>query len=166
MITWSQQFYTISKIFHSFAGGKKVDSVRMDNRELERSQYILNPSKYEGYTKGNFIIVVLHTMLYNKLPSKIELLKSLNRLKKADVNKAMTLKSDILSYQYLINQDNDIIENLDVSPYEAYKNKKISIFGVAEYYKEYPNKIRGRIMKKDILDAQILMQHFNIKDRI
>lgn len=165
MLTWTQQFNTITKIFHSFSSGKKIVNIRISDQELERSQYILRPSKYESFTKGNFIIVVLHTMFYNKLPSKIELLKLLNELNKDDVNKTFHLKSDIQSYWYLMNQDAGVMKELSISPYEAYKLKKISAFSVAEYYSNNPDKIRGRIMKKEVTDTQVLVQHFNIKEQ-
>lgn len=165
MITWTQQFNSITKIFLSFRNGKKISNVRINDLELERSQYILRPSKYESFTKGNFIILILYTMFHKKLSSKIELMKVLNELKKEDITKALKLKTDILSYHYLIDQDNIILGNTNFNnPYDSYKKKEISLFSVAEYYNKYPDKVKGRIMKKDVLDAQVLVQHFNIKD--
>jgi len=160
MILWSQQYNIVSKVFHSFHNGKKVTAVKLSDKDIERARLFLNPSKFETQTLSNFTIIVLYCMFYEKPASKIEMLKLLNSYNKEKISKAMKLKSDVLSYKYLVEQDERKINSLNISPYEAYKMNQISVFGVAKYYTEHPEEVTGRIMKKDITDSTVLVDHF------
>ncbi len=163
MLTFSQQYDVVSKVFHSFANGKKMSAIRLSDKELERGKLFLTPGKYESFTKGNFIVLVLYTMFYRKPSSKIELLKTLNSFSKEEYTESLKIRDDALSFNYVLKRDRHTLDSLTVTPYEAYKLKKINAFSVADYYNQHPTEIKGRIMKKEIADTQVLLSHFNVQ---
>jgi len=160
MIGWSTQNKIIGDIFYSFQNGKKT---HLKTSNLEREKMFLRPSKLESQTLNNFKIILLYVM-YNDMPSsKIEFMKRLNSLDKKDIVNTGRLRSDLLSFKFIIDKDVKTMETLTITPYRAYKSNLIHYFSIARYYDKNPTEINGRIMKKDIENAQVLVSFFNIK---
>jgi len=162
MITFSQQYNIITKVFTSFRQGKKVSAVKHSEKEIERAKLFLKPSKFESQTIGNFSIVVLYSMFNKRPTSNIEFMKILNKYNKADILEALSLKTDLKSYRYLREKDKNYMAQYNESPYNLFKENKISLFSVNDYYNNNPGKIQGRIMSKDIKDINVLVEHFNL----
>jgi len=160
MINWSTQNKLITDTFHSFQKGKKIHLPLSNN--LEREKMFLRPEKFETMTLSNFKILLYYILYNEQLSSKIEFLKRLNSLTKEDIQKSGKLRSDILSYSFIIDKDFKILETLDISAYEAFKRSLIHPFSLAKYY-ENDNNIIGRIMNKDINSAKVLISYFNFK---
>jgi hypothetical protein len=164
MIQWSQQLKNITDIFFSFQNGKKTH-LPLTQSNLEKDKMFLSPSKFETFTLSNFKILLYYIMYNEKPSSKIDFLKRLNSLDKQDIKNSGKLRSDVLSYAFIINKDSRTLETLDITPYEAFKKSLIHPFSLANYYeKNTISTITGRIMEKDIKSAKVLKSYFKFPE--
>jgi Mg2+/Co2+ transporter CorC len=170
MILFSEQYNLISKIWQSFKNNKKSDKVRISKEDLDYAKIHYNPSKFENYTKENFISVLLY-IIYEKDPvSKTDFLKYINESNKKDLLNSLKFKNTIINYSQTFENDFKFIRIVNLNEYknihEMYKEGKISLLSFYSYYKEYPNELKGRIAKKDFKKISLLLEFFNIKEEI
>jgi len=162
MIAFSQQYKIIRKVFTSFQSGQKVNNVKYTETDYNRGKLFLKPSKYENSTLSNFSIIVLNSMLREKPTSIIDFMKRLNLYNKKQRTELLQLKTELQSYRFLLEKDSSYLNQYSEPPYKLFKEKKISIFGVNDYYVNHPEEVTGRIMTKDIKDIEVLISHFNL----
>jgi len=160
MIHWTTQNKLITDIFYSFQQGVKTHLPLSTN--LEREKMFLRPEKLETQTLSNFKIILLDIMFNNNFSSKIKFMEKLNSLSKQDIKDSGQLRSDLLSFTFILNKDENTMKTLNISPYEAYQKKMIHKFYLANYYNN-SNEIKGRVMTKEINNAKVLISFFNIK---
>jgi len=162
MIAWSKQLKDITDIFFSFQKGEIVH-IPLTEKNLEKDKMFLSPSKFESFTLNNFKILLYHIMYNEKPSSKIDFLKRLNSVNKEDVKASGKLRSDVLSYNFIINKDKKVMETLTITHYEAFKQSLIHPFTLAKFYENCKD-VRGRIMKKDINNALVLKSYFKFTE--
>ena len=161
MLSFSEQFNIVQKVVLSFKSGKKVEHIKKNSKEYNRAKLFLNPEKYKHFTKQNFAYIVIHTAFKRNITSPLEMFKILNELKKLDISKALILKSESKSYDFIIDKDSNTIKTRNIDVYKAYKKNIISPFYLAEFYEQNKDKIKGRIMEKEIKNAKVLTSFFN-----
>jgi len=106
-------------------------------------------SKYENNTLNNFKVTILWTILNRKPRSRTDLLQTLNNLDNDDIKSTLKLKSDISAKDWIVNKELGLTESFS-NPFYAYKQQKISLFSINDYYNRNADKVKGRIMRKEI----------------
>lgn len=160
MILWSQQYRIITNVFNSFhSNEKKNDENPFSHKDLERGKLFLRPEKFQDYILANFKILVIYNMFKRMPSSKINFLKDLNSLKKEDIIEFRKFKSDVLSFNYIIDKDIKTLETLELSPYNAYKEGYINVLTLGYL----GDNTKGIIAKKEIEKARMLVKFFNLR---
>ena len=165
MITFRQQYELISKVWQGFKNGKLSEKVRIKKEDLDYAKIHYRVSKYENYTKENFISLLLYIMFTKHPKSKTDFLRILNETDKNTLIQSLKFKSAIINYNNSIQKDLKIIKRtnlnlLDVK--DLYMNGDISVISFYVYYNTFPDKLKGRIAKKEFKNADILLQFFNL----
>ena len=134
---------------------KFQETTYFPHTDPKRAQIFLSSSKYEGLTLSNFQLTVIYTTWKSNPKSITDLLTTLNDKDiKQEIRK---FKSDLLSKDYLIKEDSLLnFQNF----YFAYKQDRVTVFGINDYYNRHPEEIKGRIMTRDLKRVRILLDFF------
>jgi hypothetical protein len=162
MIQFSTQYEVITKIWQSFQNGKKSERVRISKEDLDYAKIHFNSKKFENYTIENFISVLLYVIFNNNPVSKTDFLNMIKNLDKNVILKSLNFKSKIINSQNTLENDFKIINKYNLEPSELYFNNRISLLGYYVYYKNNPNKLKGRIAKKEFKKINILLSFFDL----
>jgi len=151
MITWQQQLKIITSVFDTFnsKSEKPLDSILLNNN-IKKDKIFMSEDKYSSYVLSEFKLLVIYVMFLKRPSSRVHFLQILSKLSKKEIVSLMQIHTDLLSKDFIVNKDMNTLETLSIDAYEAYKLKKIHLFGLYESYKKEPFEIKGRIMKKDM----------------
>lgn len=130
-------------------------SVGHSQEVLDKNKKFFPYSKYESYTKENFVLCCLYIMFY-KSPSSINSMFSF--LKDIDKDEVQAFKNNLLNYKQIIINDVELIsQNNSIDKvFELYQKNKIQFYSLWWYLK-YNNidiekieesRIRGRLLQK------------------
>jgi hypothetical protein len=165
MITLNQQYEKISTVFKSFKAGKIVKHTKIKSSELDDVKLYYRQSKFENYTMENFISLVLYIQFTQNPISLTDFLKILNECDKTDLLESIKFKNKILNYKNTLEQDKRMINTIDTTDIRnvqnLYLNGQISILGFYEFFMKNPEKLKGRIAKKQFKNIKILLEFFN-----
>jgi len=118
----------------SFKEGK-IQEAFITDKFIKYTKLWYHPSKFELMTVANFKILFIYAT-FNIPHRNVEvLLLEMAKFTASDMNKGNQLRSDILSYNYIIERDLRVLETLSLTPYVAYTMNKIHAFTFAWYYK-------------------------------
>ena len=151
MILFSQQIETMNKIYNKFYPNSSLHS---SAKELERYKIFLNPKKYEGKTIQDFKLIVLWTIFRKNPKNKVDLLCIMNDMSESDIKDVMKFKRILESYEWQKNEDLKIIKD----PMTQYRRDEITFLGLYYYYKKHPEKIKGRILKRELKNIETLLK--------
>ena len=168
MITYLQQYRIISKVWQSFKNGKLSEKVRISESEIERAKRHYRPERFENFTLDNFKALLVYIMYKYSPSSKTDFICQINLSDKDIQMESLKFRNKMINTQNTLRHDLSIIKTIDSSQYnnihDLYKDGRISVISLYSYYKLNPDKIKGRILKKDLKIAIVLMQMFNINE--
>jgi len=156
MIVYSQQIREILKGFEKFNNKPEF----MDERTILRAKRHLREHKLENLTLENFRYILLF-LLYKKKPiNPIKLYEALDEVNENEVKSAMKLKREFETSTYLIEEGKKLHTDTATVPFILYKKGSVSLFYVDYYYNLNPDKIKGRIMSKNLKDIKTVVNFF------
>jgi hypothetical protein len=167
MLTPKEQYKSAVQIYYSIKAGKKVDFFEPDNASFNVTKKVVNFSKYESYTSVNYRMICIYVAMEKStinvpmVENFMNFLRAIYTLTEKEVTEAMKFKSLILSYEYQLTKDADIIEAYNISPNELYNKKLISIFGFYWYYYNNPYEINTSILKVKFKEISGIMSLMN-----
>jgi len=156
MISFKQQYKIAIKVFEIFKTGTLIENAFITNKEIDRGLWVLNKEKYQSQILQNYKFICIYAAFKYNPKNRIDMLNILNNLTNDEIKNALKIKNDILQKDWIYNEDIKIIKQEKKSPYLLYKEDKISFITIYHYYKKYPEKIKGRIMKREIDKINIL----------
>lgn len=126
MLSFDEQYNISQGIFLSFKNNAKKRQLSVNHSEKVRAKFkYLIPTRFETYTKENFILTCLY-ISFTKSPSSYN--SFLDILREIDFNKDTTkFKDIIINYKFYLNKDINLIR-------ENYGSGNISIL-FSEYSK-------------------------------
>ena len=168
MLQKSNQIDVINNIYHSFLNTNVKKWFLTDmTKQLGN---ILNHKKYSSYTIINFKITVAFIM-FSYAPTQIkDLITILNEFGEADgeyngefEDSPLALRkfrNKLKSQAYILKEDKNIMESLNISYYDAFCLQKIHAFTVADYYSNHPEEYKalttnGKSLKNAITLSKI-----------
>jgi len=126
LLSFDEQYNISQGIFLSFKNNSKKRQLSVNHSEKVRAKFkYLIPSRFETYTKENFILTCLY-ISFTKSPSSYN--SFLDILREIDFNKDITkFKDIIINYKFYLNKDINFIR-------ESYGSGNVNIL-FSEYSK-------------------------------
>jgi hypothetical protein len=107
--------------------------------------------------------VLLYIMFTESPISKTDFLIKINKSDKNKMLKSLNFRNNITNYKIILNKDKKIVDKLfdnSVSISNLYKDDRVSLILFYIYYKKYPEKLKGRISKKEYKKISLLLEFF------
>lgn len=159
-LSYNDQYNIAAGCYFAFSNkkcNKRTLSVSHSKQKRDKMKNILHYSKYENWSKENFIVAVLYINFEKKPSSLISLLNELNDLDDKD---AMKFKNEIIYYKKFLNDDitNISIEEGNNISYEymvnKYRKKQIKWY-TFYFYLVVSNNIER--VQKSRIDSNLLL---------
>lgn len=142
MLSFNEQYNISQGIFLAFKNNAKKRQLSVNHSEHVREKYrYMFPSRFETFTKENFIIMCLY-VCFKKAPSSFE--KFLDNIRDIDfVNDVLKFKDTLINYKLYLSRDIDYIKesfgegNKDIL-FNEYSKNKINFYTLW-FYLRYSN---------------------------
>ena len=139
MLSYSQQYDISQGIFLAFKNNLNTKQLNVNHSDKVRTKYrYMFPSKFETYTKENFIIMCLY-ICFKKSPSSFE--KLIDIMRNIDfVADVLKFKDSLINYRLYLNNDINYIREVygagNVSIlFNDYMKNKINFYTLWFYIK-------------------------------
>jgi len=166
LLNSKQQYRYILLIYRSFEKNKLVENIRIKEEDFNYSKAIYRYSRFENYTKENYLSLLIYVNFKNNPKSVTDFLKMLNGMEKKDLLDSINFKNKIINAKNTLQKDKILLQKINPEYltneiiYELYKEDKISPIGFYFEINKSKQEIKGMRLKKDIKKVQALLKLF------